>query len=292
MIKLSLITLNYNTKALTIACADSLFSYYSEQFRSGEFELIIVDNDSHDDSLKEIKKQIWFPKIRLVENKENYGFSKGNNIGAVYAKGETLLFLNSDTEVQDSGIIKMNDYLREKENIGILGGKLQNTDGTYQPSAGVFYTVLRVFLLLIGGERLGKLRYSPEKIEKVDWVSGAMLMIKKDLFEKLEGFDENLFMYMEDMELCFRVKKEKKSVVFYPECVVKHMSHGSSSRSFAIVHIYKGLLYFFKKHTNLLEYSIVKLLLIAKALLLLVIGTVLGKKTLKETYTKALHAAL
>jgi len=289
MTNLSIIILNYNTKDLTLACVQSLFSYYKKQIEDGEFEIIIVDNASADESVSMIQKQPWFSQVKLVQNKENVGFSKGCNRGSSHAKGNRLLFLNSDTQMLDNGLVGMLNYLEKHERVGILGGRLQNTDGSYQASAGVFYTLPRVLLLLIGAERLGKLRYSPEKISMVDWVSGAMLMIDKKLFEQLGGFDEQLFMYMEDMELCFRVKKGEKAVVFYPECVVKHISHGSSNRGFAIVQIYKGLLYFYKKHTNLLEYSIVKGLLVAKATILIMLGVILGNKSLRETYTKALQ---
>lgn len=292
MTNLSIIILNYNTRDLTIACIQSLFTYYKKQIEDGEFEIIIVDNASSDGTVSIIQKQPWFSHITLVQNKENVGFSKGCNRGAQQAKGKYLLFLNSDTQMLDNGLLGMLDYLEKHETVGILGGRLQNTDGSYQASAGVFYTLPRVLLLLIGAERLGKLRYSPEKISPVDWVSGAMLMTDKTLFEKLDGFDEQLFMYMEDMELCFRIKKGGKTVVFYPECVVKHISHGSSNRGFAIVQIYKGLLYFYKKHTNLLEYSIVKGLLVVKAIILIVLGVIFGNKSLRETYTKALQTTV
>lgn len=292
MTNLSIIILNYNTRELTVACVRSLLAHYKKQIDDGEFEIIIVDNASADESVSMIQKQLWFSQVKLVQNKENVGFSKGCNRGSSHAKGNHLLFLNSDTQMLDNGLVGMLNYLEKHESVGILGGRLQNTDGSSQASAGVFYTLPRVLLLLIGAERLGKLRYSPEKIASVDWVSGAMLMIDKKLFEKLGGFDEQLFMYMEDMELCFRVKKGGETVVFYPECVVKHISHGSSNRGFAIVQIYKGLLYFYKKHTNLLEYSIVKGLLVAKATILIMLGVILGNKSLRETYTKALQATL
>jgi len=288
MAQLSLIILNYKTPELTISCIHSIFEHYSTDIQDGKIEVILVDNASHDESIPLIKKQVWFSKIQLVENKENYGFSKGSNIGAVYAKGSTILFLNSDTQMQSNGLLQMSKFLQSHENIGIVGGRLQNEDGTYQPSVGVFYTLPRVFLLLLGAERFGKLRYNPTHEERVDWVSGAMIMIKKNLFEKMKGFDEKLFMYMEDMELCYRAKLAGKSVYFYSGCTIKHLSHGSSNRSFAIVQIYKGLLYFFKKHTNFVEYSIVKVLLILKALILLCAGFLFGKKILQQTYSKAL----
>lgn len=292
MTNLSIIILNYNTKDLLNSCIQSLFLYYNEQIENDLFEIVVVDNDSQDESVKFIKQQPWFSKIKLVQNKENVGFSKGENSGVHHAKGKYLLFLNSDTLMQDKGLIDMVIYLEKQVTIGILGGRLQNMDGSFQASAGVFYTLPNVLFLLMGAERFGHLRYSPKKVQEVDWISGAMMMVEKKFFESLGGFDERIFMYMEDMELCFRVKQRGKTVVFYPMCTVKHISHGSSNRNFAIVQIFKGLLYFYKKHTNSIEYSIVKGLLLAKAVLLIFIGTVTGKKLLKERYAKALQSII
>jgi N-acetylglucosaminyl-diphospho-decaprenol L-rhamnosyltransferase len=180
-------------------------------------------------------------------------------------------------------------FMEKNPQVGIAGGRLQNTDASYQPSAGVFYTLSRVVLLLLGGERFGKLRFSPAKEEKVDWVSGAMMMVQKDFFKKIGGFDEQLFMYMEDMELCFRVKKASKEVVFYPACTVTHISHASSNRSFAIVQIYKGIVYFYQKHQSVVAYAIVKTLLLSKAYVLIVFGTLFGNSYLKKTYLEAIQ---
>lgn len=113
-------------------------------------------------------------------------------------------------------------------------------------------------------------------------------MIRKELFIKLHGFDEKIFMYMEDMELCYRVKKMGKDVSFYPQIDIIHADQGSSSRSFAVVHIYSGILYFYKKHKTYMEYLLVKLLLQSKALFLILYGKLVGSAYLVATYEKAL----
>lgn len=290
--KLSIIILNYNTKEKTSTCIDSIFTHYKKFIDSKEIEIVLVDNNSTDASMDGFRKKSWSSEIQLIQNKENYGFSKGCNIGAAHAKGSYLLFLNSDTVVEDAKLLQMQNFLEQHTEIGIIGGKLKNNDGSYQASAGVFYTLPRVFLLLLGFERLGKLRYSPHEGRYVDWVSGAMLMVEKAFFEKVGGFDENLFMYMEDMELCYRVKKAKKEVYFYSDCIVEHVSHGSSNRGFAIIQIYKGLLYFYKKHQNFIEYSVVKSLLVVKAEILIILGSILLRKSVVDTYKKALAVAL
>lgn len=290
MTTLSIIILSFNTEKLIQSCIESLVKQYKKQLENREFEIIVVDNDSSDNTVTSLKKSSLASYITLIENKENSGFSKGNNIGVKHAKGKYVLFLNSDTQIQDQGLVEMVEYFQNHPKVGILGGRLKNTDDTFQASAGVFYTLPRVFLLLLGGERLGKLRFSPEKETTVDWVSGAMMMIEKAFFQKIGGFDDHIFMYMEDMELCFRVKKAGKQVIFYPACTVSHISHASSNRSFAIVQIYKGIVYFYQKHKSAAAYALVKGLLKTKAYVLIFLGTLLGNSYLKQTYSKALQA--
>jgi GT2 family glycosyltransferase len=146
--------------------------------------------------------------------------------------------------------------------------------------------------VLLGGERLRLIRKSGESLEKVDWVSGACLMIRQSLFKRLSGFDESFFMYMEDMELCFRAKKLGFLTYFYPDICLKHKELGSSNRTFAITHIYKGILYFYLKHKSYLEYLIVKALLIVKATVLIIVGSVTASSSLSNRYKKALSFIL
>ena len=266
MVNLSIIILSYNTKDLTLSCIESIINQYKKQLENCGLEIIVVDNASKDDSVKAISKiKNKISNIRLIENKENYGFAKGCNIGAKEAKGKYLLFLNSDTEILDRGFLKMVEFLDVNKKIGILGGKLLNPNGSPQPSAGKFYTLPNFLIMLIGGERLGLLRESPKKITKVDWVSGACMMINRKTFETLQGFDEHFFMYMEDMELCFRARLEGFSSYFYPGVKLVHQSLGSSNRVFAIKHIHKGILYFYSKHKSYWQYLIVKILLAVKS---------------------------
>ena len=114
------------------------------------------------------------------------------------------------------------------------------------------------------------------------------MMIRKGLFEKLGGFDEHFFMYMEDMELCFRAKKRGFATYFFPKTVVVHNELGSGNRTFAVLSIYKGLLYFYKKHKTFIQYILVKLLLKAKAAFAFVVGLCTQNTYLIATYRKAL----
>lgn len=288
--KLSIVTLNFKKPQLTIACMESLYAVYKQQFEKGEFELIIVDNLSGDDSVTvlrdEIKKQ-KYKNYTLAPNDKNVGFGAGNNFGVKKAKGEYLLFLNNDTVVK-SGIDKMVNYLDKHIQVSLLGGPLKNFDGSPQPSAGKFYTPLNALLLLIGMQRFDLLDSSPDKIEEVDWVKGALLMMRKNAFDKLGGFDEKIFMYTEDMELCYRAKLVGYHCYFYPDVEVLHKDQGSSNRTFAIVNIYKNLQYFYKKHRPVWEYLLIRFVMRTKARALIFLGKLLRNSYLINTYEQAL----
>lgn len=291
---LSIIILSFNTKKLTIKCLESIIRQHRKELENGVFEVIVVDNNSSDNTVSAIQqfKNKTINKIKIIENKKNYGFAKGNNIGAKKAQGKYLMILNSDTKVLDKGLLGMVDFLDKNKEMGILGARLVNSDGTKQSSVGTFYTIPALLVMLFGGERFGLLRKSPLKICQVDWVSGGAMMVRKVLFDKLNGFDEHFFMYVEDMELCWRSKKLGVLTYFYPKVTIMHKERASSNRSFAIVSIYKGLLYFYKKHTNHIAYLLVKLLLITKACIAIIIGWLTSDSYLKSTYRKALSLSI
>lgn len=281
--KLSIIILSFNTKELVASCIDSLY----KNLKDVEYEIIVVDNASYDGTPTLLKFQ--YKKVKVIENDKNYGFAKGVNIGAKEATGDVLLFLNSDTELPKDNNIKDALEELEKDSVEIVGGLLLNPNKTMQRSFGKFYTPWRVFVMLVGGDRAEMRLQKNEAVQQVDWVSGGFMFVKKNIFEALHGFDERFFMYIEDMELCYRVKQKGYSVVFDPQIKVLHEGQGSSNRAFAIKNIYKNLLYFYKKHRSSFEYLVVKAMLVIKAYILIVLGTVLFRKQLKKTYQEAVR---
>ena len=285
--ELSIIILNYKTKDLTLNCARSIVEQYKKELDNDKFEIILVDNNSEDDSVKAFNR-LRIKNLQIIESNENLGFGKGCNLGASKAKGEFLLFLNSDTEIKDQGFVKMVNFLSQNKNVGILGGKLKNPNGTNQLSCGKFYSPFNLLLVLLGFNKLLNLRESPNVIKKVDWVSGACFMIRKDIFNKVKGFTKDFFMYIEDMELCFRVKKKGFSTYFYPNIMLFHKELGSSNKTFAVVNIYKGIIIFYKKHKSKPEYLLAKFMLKTKALILVVLGKIVNNKYLQDTYSQAL----
>jgi len=292
MMLISVILLNYNKPNLTLACMSSLKTNFSKELLENSMEIIIVDNASSDNSVEILKKEIKiknYLSVHLISSDKNNGFGKGCNIAAETAKWKYLLFLNNDTIVKDKGILDMAKFLDKNKLVSILGGQLKNPDGSRQTSVGSFYTLGKAILLLLGFQRFGVLDRSPNNITKVDWVKGGLFMIRSEAFNRLGGFDEKIFMYTEDMELCYRAKKMGFQIYFYPDIEVVHKEHGSTNRTFAIVNIYKNLLYFYKKHRTYLEYFVLKLILVTKALVLIFLGALIGSNYLKSTYKQALQ---
>lgn len=286
---LSFVILTYNSSKYIHNLLNSLFVKFGSQLKDGEYEIIVVDNNSTDATLDIIEKN-FDKKVHLFKNTENSGFAKGINIGSKIAKGSYLLFVNPDAEVIDGEVSSLLSVFNMHERAGVVGGRILNWQGKDELSAGKFYTFKNTFLLSLGLEEVLRVRFSPKKIQKVDFVSGGFMMVKKDVFEKFGGLDENLFMYIEDMEFCYRIKKKGLETYFCPGLTIRHIGQGSSDKSFAIVNIYKGLLYFHKKHMGFLSFVFVAVLLKTKALTLVILGKLMNNKYLSSTYVKALKA--
>lgn len=281
-IDLSIIIISYNTKKITSDCLNSVTKSLKDS--SISYEIIVVDNASTDGSTEMLKNH------NLVINKTNVGFAKANNQGVKQAKGNYILFLNSDILVLDDAIDKLYTFFKQnKKTINFLGGKLLNKDMSPQPSAGPFYSLPMIFgALFLRGDYWGLTRYSPVKIKEVDWISGACILTTKHAFNDIGGFDENIFMYMDEIDLLYRARNKGYRVFFYPEARFIHLGSASSGgRSYPILQVYHGFLYFYKKHHSVLALRMLIFMLKLKALIGLVLGHIFNNKYLKETYEKA-----
>jgi len=296
MLDISIIVISYNTKLLTKKCVQTILQSLSS-LANRTTEIIVFDNASNDGSVEEIKNlqlRIKNKNVSLlvIESKENLGFAKANNEAVKRAQGEVILFLNSDIEVIENAVAKLYTYFTSADNsFEFVGGKLLEKDGfTPQPSCGPFYTLPVVFAaLFLKGDYWGLTRYSPTSVKSVDWVSGACIMCKKNDFVKIGGFDENIFMYMDEIDLLYRAKKEKMTVGFYPDAKFIHIGSASSTsgRKQPILQVFKGFLYFYKKHYSSVSITLLKSMLQLKAQISLAIGTATGNTYLKQTYGEA-----
>ena len=231
-IDVSVIIVNYNTKDLLRDCINSV----KEQTKDVSFEIIVSDNGSSDGSIEMLRSE--FPKVIVLGNKDNLGFGKANNRGAEIANGKYLFLLNSDTILLNNAIKEFYDYAEKNEKL-LLGSYLYDKDHKVTVSYGKFASRLimlkRIIYVIFPFMLKLRLKAKPlviTPIEKdVDFICGADLFLEKKIFEELEGFDENIFMYCEDEDLCLRaLKKDYKSrVIITPKII--HLEGKSSKIS-------------------------------------------------------------
>lgn len=293
MIELSIIIISYNTKNITKKCLETVITslQYEPKIQS---EIIVVDNASTDESVEMLKK-IQFAKgnikIKIIENVENTGFTKANNQAVKQASGKYLLFLNSDIEVIDNAIPTLVKFFKNQKEFDFIGAKLLNKDMSPQPSCGPFYTLPVVFgALFLRGDYWGLTRYSPTRPGRVDWVSGACILTTNANFQKVKGFDEKLFMYMDEIDLFYRATEKGMRVGFFPSSEFIHLGSASSrDKTNPILQVYKGFIYFYKEHRSPLHLVILIIMLKLKARLCILLGKLLNKVSLVNTYEKALE---
>lgn len=284
---LSVIILNWNTKKLLHDCLESVF----KQTEGIEFEVIVVDNASTDGSVEAIQKlKIKNQKLTIVKNKKNLGYAAGNNQGIKKAKGDWILLLNTDTKLKDNALKKLVDFAKTKPKLGVVGPRLLHSDGSAQPSAARFFTLPNVFLWLFTADRF--LYSSPKLACQVDWVMGSALMVSLRAIKKAGPLDEKFFMYIEDSEWCYRIKKAGFAVWFYPQAEIYHFVRGSGPADWrgkqkAIWWIYESLVYFYQKHFAPSHLFVLKWLLRTKTAAAWLAGVITGNQYLKDTYAKA-----
>lgn len=294
--QLSIIVPSYNTKQLLRRCLQSIY----RQTKRVSFEVIVVDNGSRDGSPAMVRSE--FPQVNLLATKKNLGFGKANNRGAARAKGDWLLFLNSDTEMLPGALNTLAELATAGSTKTVWGPKLLNPDSSPQPSAGYFPTLGRVAALMFFVDDLPLFNrfiksyhqtapsfYQDE--QEVDWVTGAALLVHQSLVAQVQGFDERYFMYAEEVDLCFRLKRAGGAVRYTPQSQIRHSKGASSKDGFtaAIVGEYKGLISFFAHHRPGWQLSLVKMLLRLGALFrLFVFGIISKEKT--YAYQKALKS--
>ncbi len=287
---ISIIILNWNTKNLLKKCLRSIDEIKDKEY---DIEVIVVDNASTDGSPEMVAKE--FSQAVLIKNKKNPGYGAGNNQGMRKAKGDFFLILNPDTIIKDKAPVKMAQFLNQHPEVGVVGCKLLNQDGSDQPSFGPFPNLFIAAVMLFAEHWLGGhlVRRSSNKVKETDWVMGAALMLKKEVFKKVGPMDEKIFMYVDETEWCYRIKKAAYKVMFYPGARIVHLGGASSptGRKDPILNIYRGLIYFYKKHYPRWQLPVLRLMLKLKAAGALIVGYLTNSRYLKETYVQAFKIA-
>lgn len=282
---LSIIIPTYNTKDLLDRCLQSIYESLKDVRFS--WEVIVVDNASSDGTSTLLKNK--YTRVKKIFNTSNVGYGKANNQGIKVSEGTTMLLLNTDIVVVGDSIKKLYEFSLEHP-LSFIGGKLLNEDMTPQSSCGPMVNLPIVLaILFLQGDVLGISRYSPQITQVVDWVSGACLMSLKKNFESIGLFDERIFMYMEEIDLLYRAKRKGYTTLFYPHARFIHTGAASSADTKTPVkNIYRGLVYFYKKHRSILAVRVVILMLQVKAYIAIGIAVLLSNRNLRRTYEEAL----
>ncbi len=220
------------------------------------YEVIVVDNDSQDGTAEMVEQE--FSKVKLIRNQNN-GFAKGNNIGLRASYGKVILFLNPDTAVQPNVLEECFAKIESDKTIGFLSCRLIKEDGSLDVAARrSFPNPVNSFARLVHLDKffpkvLGSYNMlaTPEDQEQeVDSVVGAFMMVRRDVIEKIGNWDEDFFMYGEDIEYCYRAKQAGYRNIYFPRVTTVHYKGQSSKKTpyFALYHFHKSMWVFYRKH--------------------------------------------
>ncbi|MBW2937870.1 glycosyltransferase family 2 protein [Aureisphaera sp. CAU 1614] len=246
--KLSVVILNYNVRYFLEQCILSV----QRAMRDLDAEIIVVDNASQDDSCAMVKQ--YFPSVILIENKENVGFSKANNQGVAIAKGEYICILNPDTAVAEDTFAKCISFAKANTDLGALGIYYLDGTGNFLPeSKRNLPTPTRSLLKILGiagGRRGYYAKYLNEKeTGKVEILAGAFMFLKREVYLEVGGFDEDYFMYGEDIDICYKLMQAGYTNYYDGSNCVLHYKGESTQKDAAYLdRFYGAMQIFYKKH--------------------------------------------
>jgi len=247
-VSLSIIILNWNGGQVLQDCLASIYDHPA----SLSFEVIVVDNASTDGSPERATAR--FPQVRLLRNERNLGFAAGNNRGMAVARGRYFLFLNNDTLVLDGALDALVAEAQAHPEAGIIGPKLLNPDGSLQRSCGTFPGLLTEFLdqtmlhRLFPLYKMGYRAYQAPR--EVDWVTGACMLVRREVYEQIGGLDEGFHMFLEDVDWCLRARQAGWKVWYTSRARVVHLKGHSSQPVLPrmLVEDQRSAYRFFRKH--------------------------------------------
>lgn len=284
---LSIIIVSYNTKDLLRNTIKSVINTVERI----SYEIILVDNNSKDGSVSMVKEE--FPQVVLIENGENLGFPKGNNLGIKKAKGKYVLLLNSDTVVLYNTLDSCVEYMESNNNIGTLGCKVLLSSGELDhackrgfptPEASLYY-LLKLDKLFPKVKKFGEYRLSyigEDEESEIDSLTGAFMMVRREAIEKVGLLDESFFMYGEDLDWCYRIKEDGYKVLYYPKVSIIHYKGASSrkKRWKTLYEFHRAMIIFYNKHYRVKYNFLVSLIVYIGVFLRLILA--LGLNLLKK----------
>ena len=226
--QVSIILINYKTKDLTINAINSVI----EKTEGIEYEIFVVDNNSQDGSIEAIEKA--FPNINIIKNSVNAGFGDGNNIAIRQAYGKYILCLNTDTILINNAVKIMFDFMETNSDVGVCGGNLYDADlksvmsyanfPNFWNSMSVSWLLKKIFPVLRNHKEI-------KNLKDVDFITGADIFFRKTVLDKIGIFDEQFFMYSEEVDLCKRIKNDGFKIKIVPDAKIIHLE-GKSTKNF------------------------------------------------------------
>ncbi|MCW2119846.1 glycosyltransferase family 2 protein [Flavobacterium sp. 7A] len=252
--QLSVIILNYNVQYFLELCLLSVQS----AIENIEAEIIVIDNHSPDNSCNRVRQR--FPNVKLIQNNENTGFPKGNNIGVAQAKGKYICILNPDTVVAEDTFVKVLAFAEKQKNLGIIGVKLIDGAGNFLPESkrGIptpwvaFTKIAALYKLFPKVSCFGKYyanHLSENQTGQVDILVGAFMVMERQLYLDIGGFDEDCFMYSDDIDLSYMALKNGKNNFYFHQTTVIHYKGESTIKDGTYMKRFQEAMnFFYKKH--------------------------------------------
>lgn len=257
MKKLSIIIVNYNNKDPLLNTLEAIH----KNLKGLDYEVIVVDNASTDGSVESLKQN--YPSVKLVALDYNVGFAKANNEGAKHASGQYLLILNHDTYVPEGAAEKLVELKKSYPEYGVVAPLIFNPDNSLQLSWGKDLHFFSEIFLKYFSEKWYRLQFKLKKGEvsrNVDWVSGACFLIEREFYERIGGFDENFFIYIEDADLGKRIRRLGYQIHLTSKAEIIHYLGQSTSKypRRSLLEAKKSQLYYYCKHNSKLALRILK----------------------------------
>ncbi len=252
--KLSIIIINYNVQEMLLDCIRSIY-----EFPVLDMEIIVVDNNSTDQSVEVLNAR--YPGVRLILNKVNKGFPFANNQAIKIAEGHFVLLLNPDTKILDSSLKALLDYMDAHSDVMLLAPRLLNADESTQFSIQPFITLSEIIaetFYLHGPLKWLKSYHRHEILKpiKVEALSGAAILIRREVFDKIGLLDEDLF-WTEDMEFCYRAYRHGMKIMYHPGIKILHYGGSSGKQNLNVMisnQILSKVRYFAKNHSRVEYY--------------------------------------
>jgi N-acetylglucosaminyl-diphospho-decaprenol L-rhamnosyltransferase len=245
MVDVSVLIVCYKSKDLIGACLEGVFAHT----RGVAFEVLLLDC-SNDGTVELVAER--FPQVTIVPNDENLGFARGNNVLAGHARGRYLLLLNPDTVVGTDAIGELYRTALHHPEAGAIGGRARRADGSRDPGCRqTIPSLVRLAIAAFGGARFlnGTIPEHATQPGDAEALSGAFMMVRTDLWNEHGGFDDSYFMYAEELDLCYRLRKSGHPLLMTPMAEIVHLvGGGNATNPFRMLNIAKARMHFFRKH--------------------------------------------